>query len=271
MNAIQRKAIQLVTEGNLRENSPAALDELLREHNGHNINLQTLFVREGYQETLLMYAVDHCKPEVIAVLMYHDADPLQTCPQLSDLCAFEMNFSRNFHARNRPFFHFIATLLNHGLIKESRGMYQGDHLMGANVNAPLPDIEPNAHDLIQENPRPPHWQTALMYACDQGYPFCVRYLLRICNADVNIQNDDRLDAMDFALLSFDRNARVAQGNETFHHERREMAIYNYRLLFMELHSARPRRRTRSHCSIEALDFSRGALYAVINAIQMSTP
>lgn len=253
-------------ESNLRENSPAALDELLQEHNGRSINLQTLFVREDYQETLLMYAVDHCKPEIIAVLMYHSADPLQTCPQLSDLCAFEMNFSRNLHARNRPFFHFIATLLNHGLITESMGINHRDHLMGANVNAPLPDIDLDVESFLQENPSPPHWKTALMYACDRGYPFCVRYLLRICNADVNIQNDDGLDAMDFALLSFDRNARVAQGNETFHHERREMAIYNYSLLFMELHRAGPHWKLRNHCSTEALDFSQGALDAVINGI-----
>ena len=202
----------------------ASLDALL--HASPDINLET--VTRGMSDlTLLAMAVRNLNLEMIAILMWHGADPLQPCPEHDNVCPFYLNFN-NLHAQNRDRFHFLATLLNNGIPTDSRYRRRTDHLLGSHINAPLPDLEydPYTGDDV-EVPIPfSHWKTALMYACERGDAYCTRYLLQRRGADVHIKNAEGHDALYFALAG-QTNPRNAGQNYTilFNELNRAGAIY----------------------------------------------
>ena len=201
---------------------PGRLDKLLAADVDRKLIVGS---HERMQEPLLFLAVENMKMEMIAVLMYHGADPLEICPLRSNLTPFDMCF-RHHHAQSRETFHFIATLLNIGIPEQRTGgwMMRNAHVIGVDVNAPLPELVDGEEVLVPQN-----WQTALMYACHEGYPYCVRYLLHCRKAKVEIKNDLQLDAVYFALHNY---PVIELANRDVHRRPlRRLIRHRYRMMF----------------------------------------
>ena len=188
----------------MRRDDLKSFDDLLARRSSLTRKINVL-----ENKTLLMAAVQMPYAyELVAILLYHGADPLQRRNGASDWSAFDMLFSLPPPIEDTVGFHFLATLLNNGISPEGSGGARermDRHLFGSHVDAPLRDFDPNyyvEHDLT-EIPDP--WQTALMYACEQGYPYCARYLIEKRGYNVHIKNNEGLDAMCFAMSSFERN------------------------------------------------------------------
>ena len=183
------------------------LDVWLRNHNNPDYEDQfkpTSCWKTGQEgkHTWLTYAVSEGLWELVAILLFHGADPLQTCPRNRNYTAF------NYLVKWRPYrdyglYYFGATLLNkEGRAAEYLGlMFPQDHVQpfGADVNALMPDMDPvTAHFLLSGT----HIKTALMHAADNVYPFCTRWLIRGRRARVNLCLDNSKNAMYFAMKRF---------------------------------------------------------------------
>ena len=93
------------------------------------------------QSTFLTDAVISGKPEIVAVLLFHGADPEQVCPERHSSCAFEDAFtfelSEPFPPTRNNLFNIMCTLLNtlHGRRARAQRRYADDYLNGFYVDA----------------------------------------------------------------------------------------------------------------------------------------
>ena len=176
--------------------------------------------------SLLFIAVQHLRLEMIAVLMYHGADPIEPCTP-TNLSPIDIEFNHR-HRQERERFHFLAALLNNGRLHENAqhrwGVPDG-HLFGLDVDAPLPDFNPRTdrEEVFHV------WRTPLMYACMQGYPYCVRHLLLRRHAQVEILADGGITALFYAISSYPA-ARLAD-REQYPVAWRRIVRRNYRMIF----------------------------------------
>ena len=223
-NTLHTKSI---IESLIEKNDLWALDCFLQKHvHFGNDYLLTATWKTGQEgkHTWLTDAVSKGLWEIVAILLFYGADPRQTCPQHRNYNAFD--YLLNFRPyRDYGIYYFGATLLNtttnNNISTSSLSLpvrtanylahaYPQDQNepLGANVNALMPDMDPRTIQFIH-HPQDAETilQTALMYAADNVYPYCTRWLLRVRRAKVNVSSlvrhhHHRLDAMYFALQQF---------------------------------------------------------------------
>jgi len=159
----------------------------------------------GSNTTCLAKAVASSEWEIIAVLLFHGADPfrlfLKEPGNVS--CAFNA-IDIHYHGRHRDRFHLMAALLNKRLSEHEYPSPVLDHKQyGRDVDAGVMRVLDSHRD------RPglgEDWMTPLMLVSSLEYgeyfPFCARWLVERKAADVHKENDKGHDAMYFALKSF---------------------------------------------------------------------
>ena len=81
------------------------------------------------------------KEEIVAILLFHGADPEQICPQRGPVCAFDDAFSfeisEGMPSVRNNLFNFMCTLLNtlYGRRAREQRMYADDYLHGMDLDA----------------------------------------------------------------------------------------------------------------------------------------
>ena len=252
-----KSIIRIRIESLIEKNDLWALDCFLQKHVhfGHD-DLLTATWKTGQEgkHTWLTDAVSNGLWEIVAILLFYGADPHQNCPQHRHYNAFD--YLLNFRPyRDYGMYYFGATLLNTTTNTTTQStpslslplrtanylahMYPQDRNepLGANVNALMPDMDPTTIQFIYDHPQDAETilQTALMYAADNVYPYCTRWLLRGRKAKVNVSalvrhhhDHHRLDAMYFALQRFPATTLAADKNYY------DQSLFNWWLMVHEL-------------------------------------
>ena len=133
---------------------------------------------EHFEEsTFLTDAVASGKQEIVAILLFHGADPEQICPQRGSFCAFDEAFafelSEPFPPTRNNLFNIMCTLLNtlHGRRAKAQQRYADDYLRGFDVDA---------FSIIAFDGK----RTVMMHCVCANMPFSVRWLIRNRNANI---------------------------------------------------------------------------------------
>ena len=160
---------------------------------------------EHFEEsTFLTVAVASAKQEIVAILLFHGADPEQICPQRGSFCAFDEAFifqiSEAIPSRQNNFFNIMCTLLNtlHGRRSRAERTYVDDYLHGFDVDA---------FSIVEFDGK----RTVLMDSVCATMPFCVRSLIRNCNANVHVKNRaNTKNAMFFSMEAYAKKWQIVQ-------------------------------------------------------------
>ena len=179
------------------------------------------------ESTFLTDAVASKKPEIVAILLFHGADPEQICPQRGSFCAFDEAFtfqsSEAIPSRRNNFFNIMCTLLNTFSGRRSRAerMYVDDYLHGFDVNAfSIVDFDGE--------------KTVLMQCVCANMPFCVRWLIRNRNANVHVKKNraNNKNAIFFCMEAYSEKLRFLQNYQESEYEQRH--FINWWLIAREL-------------------------------------
>ena len=142
---------------------------------------------EHFEESrFLTDAVASAKQEIVAILLFHGADPEQICPQRGSFCAFDEAFifqiSEAIPSRQNNFFNIMCTLLNtlHGRRSRAERTYVDDYLHGFDVDA---------FSIVEFDGK----RTVLMDSVCASMPFCIRWL--ICNSNANVHVTGQIQKM----------------------------------------------------------------------------
>lgn len=193
--------------------NPEILERVLATHGNRNEAKEVVrnewAQNESFRHTWLTRAVSALDFEIIAILMSYGADPFKVCTGRQDLCAFDDIIS-HYHARHRPQFHFLATLLNVG-VPSSRGyMIRDDHLFGRDPNAFLPTLVGEDEVVL------PDADTPLTFAVKNNLPYCIRWLIYGRRANVNVPNVCGITPLETTLQCFPK--RPLPNDTNINHE-----------------------------------------------------
>ena len=219
---------ELINDYNHVNNKPWDLDKLLFSlEPTQKMNLLRGWRPGHFEEsTFLTDAVASRKLEIVAILLFHGADPEQICPRRDSFCAFDEALAHKIDeqpiSRQNNLFNILCTLLNtwYGKRPRAQEMYPKDYLYGFDVNA---------FSIVQFDGD----KTVLMYCVRNNMPFCVRWLIRNRNANVHVKNKvNKKNAIFFSMQAYTEKLQILQKYQHSEYEQRH--FINWWLIAREL-------------------------------------
>jgi hypothetical protein len=166
------------------------LDELLASHIRANMSRDAVrswaYGSQG-RNTWLTHAVRNADVELVALLMYYGADPLQRCYARSGLSALDDAVDQIEKAKNTQRAYLVITLLHSAAIPSLGGVFShadNDNLTGADFDGFL---------------GPDSYETPLTFAVRRKWLYAVRQLIERCGAKAHIKNGIGLTPIDIHM------------------------------------------------------------------------
>ena len=191
------------------------------------MNLLRAWRPEHFEEsTFLTDAVASRKQEIVAILLFHGADPEQICPRRGSACAFDealaYELDEPFPPMRNNLFYILCTLLNtlHGRRARAQRRYADDYLRCFDVDA-LSVVGFDGKI------------TVLMHCVCANMPFCVSWLICNRNANVHVKNRaNKKNAIFFSMQAYTEKLQIVQNYQELEYDQRH--FINWWLIAREL-------------------------------------